>query len=132
VWALLLWATWLTMPTTPGLIVFRPDQVQGLGSGFWLGWPCQFFKSKRHCFSKKQKSTGCKRVFDRVNRIAGSHQVFSSTRPGSTPGSRVDPPSQVSKLCLGSFFDFFFLSNFLFLKLLFVLYVFLKILFCYC
>ena len=49
---------------------------------------------------KKQKSTGCNRVFDRVlpgqpARSAGSHWVmtfpiFSSTRSGSSPGSRVD------------------------------------------
>jgi hypothetical protein len=87
------------------IIVFRPDPVQGPGSGFWPGRPDQFFylkKSKWRRFSKKKKSTGCNQVFDRVlpSQPAKSHQVFlspvfSSTRPGFNPWSarsRVDLP----------------------------------------
>ena len=61
-----------------------------------------FFKSKRHCFSKKIKINGCNQVFDRVlpghrvNRVFSS-SIFSSTRSGFSfwsAGSQVDPPGQ--------------------------------------
>jgi hypothetical protein len=89
--------------------VLRPGPVQGSGSGFWPGlrvWPGrpgQFFKKKNQndvVLVKKNKS---QRVCHRVlTGSAGSHRVFpspvfSSTRPGSSPGSagsRVDPPGR--------------------------------------
>jgi len=91
---------WVTFRTK----VLRPGPVQGSGSGFWPG---QFFKkkSKRRRFSKKkkQKSTGLSPgLAGSPGRPAGSHRVFpspvfSSTWPGSGPGSagsQVDPPGR--------------------------------------
>jgi len=95
-------------------IVLRPclvaGPVQGPGSRFWLGHqvltgsPGQFFffKSKRRRFSKKkkQKSTGLQPGLARSHRVFPS-PIFSSTRPGSSPGSagsQVDPRDRVSEL----------------------------------
>jgi hypothetical protein len=84
------------------VIVFKPglmaDPVQGLGSGFWLGHrepeSIFFLNQNDVVLFKKQKSTGCNQVFDRVlpGQPAGSHRVFhspifSSTWPGSSPES---------------------------------------------
>jgi hypothetical protein len=77
------------------VIVFKPDPVQGSGSGFWPGHRItrvnRYFKtkSKRRRFSKKKRN---QRVATEFCRVAGSHRVmtfpiFSSTRPGSSPGS---------------------------------------------
>ena len=96
-------------------IVFRPGPVQGSGSGFWLGLPGQIFFLKNNVvLVKKQKSTGCNQVFDRVLPgqpvgSAGSHRVFpspifSSTRPGSSPGS-TRQAGPVLKLCCGLTID---------------------------
>ena len=84
-------------------IVFWPSLNSKFWSGHWVltrsSRSIFFKKSKRHRFSKKkiQKSTGCNRVFNRVF----PPLVFSSTRPGSNPGSagtRVDLPGRVLKL----------------------------------
>jgi hypothetical protein len=83
-------------------IVFKPDPVQGSGSGFWPGHRVVrvnlYFKkkSKRRRFSKKKKkSTGCNRVLP--GRRVMTFFIFSSTRPDSSPGSGgswIDPPNR--------------------------------------
>jgi hypothetical protein len=99
-------------------IVLRPclvaGPVQGPGSRFWLGHqvltgsPGQFFffKSKRRRFSKKKKTKVNRFATGSWPGLARSHRVFpspifSSTRPGSSPGlagSQVDPRDRVSEL----------------------------------
>jgi hypothetical protein len=83
------------------IIVFRPGLVQGPGSGFWSGHRIArvnfFFKSKRRYFSKKTKVNELQPGFwpdlaGSSGQPAGSHRVFpfpifSSSRPGSSPGS---------------------------------------------
>jgi len=80
-------------------IVFRPDSIQNLG----------FKKSKRRRFSKNKSqrvATGFFTESCQVNRVAGSHHVFSSpvfssTRPGfnfGSVGSWVDSPDRILKL----------------------------------
>ena len=64
----------------PAPIVFRLSPIQGPGSRFWPGhriaWVNFFLKkSKRRRFSKK-KSTGCNRVFDRVNPLGHTGFFF--------------------------------------------------------
>jgi hypothetical protein len=99
-------------------VVLRLGPIQGSGSGFWsdhrvltrsLDRPVQLFlkKSKRYRFSKKnKKSTGCNRVLSghwSTRRVTPGFSFlhFFFNRPGSGLGSRVDPPSRVSKLwCL--------------------------------
>jgi hypothetical protein len=86
-------------PQTHRTIVFKPGPVQGSGSGS-PGFervtgspesiPILLKKSKRRHFSKK-KVNGLQPGF--LPGFAGSHQVmtfpiFSSTQPGSNPGSR--------------------------------------------
>ena len=77
------------------IIVFRPGPVQGPCSGFWPGhWVARvnyFFSNQNDVVlvKKKQKATGCNRVFDRVNRVTPgfSFSHFFFTWPGSSPGS---------------------------------------------
>jgi len=80
-------------------IVFRPGSIQNSG----------FKKSKRRRFSKNKSqrvATGFFTETYQVNRVAGSHHVFSSpvfssTRPDSnlgSVGSRVDSPDRILKL----------------------------------
>jgi hypothetical protein len=99
-------------------IVFRPSSVEGPSSEFWPGhrvltrsFGSIFFNQNDAVLVKKNKSQQVATEFFtgsyRVNRVAGSHRVFSSpvfssTRSCSSPRlakSWVDLPSRVSKLC---------------------------------
>jgi hypothetical protein len=62
-------------------------------NGFWPGRPGQFFflKSKRCRFRKKQKSTGCNRVFYWVLLSQPGHRVNPPGRRGSEATHRVGP-----------------------------------------
>jgi hypothetical protein len=86
--------------TTARIIVLRPGSVagpvQGLGFEFWPGQPSQFFFKKIQndvVLVKNKSQRVCKRVFlGQPAGSSGSHWgfsslVFSSTRPGSSPGS---------------------------------------------
>jgi hypothetical protein len=87
-------------------IVFRPDPVQGLDFRFWPGRPGQKnFKSKRHRYSKKNKTkvnglqSGFAGSTGSLGQPVRSHRVFSSPvffsiRPGSSPGFLVNPSGQ--------------------------------------
>jgi hypothetical protein len=86
------------------IIVFRHGLVQGPGSGFWSGhWVTRvnfFLNQNDVILVKKQKSTSCNRVFDRI--LPGHTGFFLSLfflQPGPVlaPG-RPARPNRVSKL----------------------------------
>ena len=99
------WAAWFNV-RIPSF-----DRVTGSSGSIF------FLKSKRRCFSKKKKNqrvatkflTGSCRV-NRAHRVFSS-PIFSSTRPGSSPGSagpestRRAGPSFKSMLLCYSFLD---------------------------
>jgi hypothetical protein len=71
-----------------------------------VGWVNFYFKKIQNgVVLVKKKSTGCNRVLPGQSAgLAGSHRVmayaiFLSTRPGSSPGSRVDPGFKTLAFC---------------------------------